>query len=205
LGFGNKQLLVAASSARSPSLLACSPRSLSDRARFPGKLFRVSPAAADPPRIITVLLLMLPFPRECSSAFSPYFSGTAPRSSPCHHELFAGLQKLDRAQGRSFLDSAPRLGKPFWRVTLPNIKLSLIAAALLIFTLSMDEIAVTSSSSVATIPCPSKSGAPPPRDHAGNQRYLVSDFCGLRRVDCGVVSLRARSIKSAPQEIVGTL
>jgi ABC-type molybdate transport system permease subunit len=34
-------------------------------------------------------------------------------------------------------------GKPFWRITLPNLKLSLIAAGLLIFTLSMDEIAVT--------------------------------------------------------------
>ena len=31
----------------------------------------------------------------------------------------------------------------FFRVTLPNLKLSLIAAGLLIFTLSMDEIAVT--------------------------------------------------------------
>ena len=31
----------------------------------------------------------------------------------------------------------------FWRITLPNLKLSLVAAGLLIFTLSMDEIAVT--------------------------------------------------------------
>jgi spermidine/putrescine transport system permease protein len=31
----------------------------------------------------------------------------------------------------------------FWRITIPNLKLSLIAAGLLIFTLSMDEIAVT--------------------------------------------------------------
>jgi spermidine/putrescine transport system permease protein len=31
----------------------------------------------------------------------------------------------------------------FWRITLPNLKLSIIGAALLIFTLSMDEIAVS--------------------------------------------------------------
>jgi spermidine/putrescine transport system permease protein len=31
----------------------------------------------------------------------------------------------------------------FWRVTLPGLRLSLIGAALLIFTLSMDEIAVS--------------------------------------------------------------
>jgi len=35
----------------------------------------------------------------------------------------------------------------FWHITLPNLRLSLIASGLLIFTLSMDEIAVTFSSS----------------------------------------------------------
>ena len=34
-------------------------------------------------------------------------------------------------------------GRHFWRVTVPNLKLSIIGAALLIFTLSMDEIAVS--------------------------------------------------------------
>jgi spermidine/putrescine transport system permease protein len=33
--------------------------------------------------------------------------------------------------------------KTFWRVTLPSLRVSLIAAALLIFTLSLDEIAVS--------------------------------------------------------------
>jgi spermidine/putrescine transport system permease protein len=58
-------------------------------------------------------------------------------------ELFAGLQKLDRAQEEASLDLGATPGQTFWRVTLPNLKLSLIAAGLLIFTLSMDEIAVT--------------------------------------------------------------
>ena len=58
-------------------------------------------------------------------------------------ELFAGLQKMDRAQEEASLDLGATPLQTFWRVTLPNLKLSLIAAGLLIFTLSMDEIAVT--------------------------------------------------------------
>jgi spermidine/putrescine transport system permease protein len=58
-------------------------------------------------------------------------------------ELFAGLQKIDRAQEEASLDLGATPWQTFWRVTLPNLKLSLVAAGLLIFTLSMDEIAVT--------------------------------------------------------------
>ncbi len=58
-------------------------------------------------------------------------------------ELFAGLQKMDRAQEEASLDLGATPWQTFWRVTLPNLRLSLIAAGLLIFTLSMDEIAVT--------------------------------------------------------------
>jgi spermidine/putrescine transport system permease protein len=58
-------------------------------------------------------------------------------------ELFAGLQKIDRTQEEASLDLGATPWQTFWRVTLPNLKLSLIAAGLLIFTLAMDEIAVT--------------------------------------------------------------
>jgi spermidine/putrescine transport system permease protein len=58
-------------------------------------------------------------------------------------EIFAGLQKMDRAQEEASLDLGASPWITFWRVTLPNLRLSLIAAGLLIFTLSMDEIAVT--------------------------------------------------------------
>jgi spermidine/putrescine transport system permease protein len=58
-------------------------------------------------------------------------------------ELFAGLQKMDRTQEEASLDLGATPWQTFWRITLPNLKLSLIAAGLLIFTLSMDEIAVT--------------------------------------------------------------
>ena len=58
-------------------------------------------------------------------------------------ELFAGLQKLDRAQEEASLDLGANHWKTFWRVTLPNLRVSMIAAGLLIFTLSLDEIAVS--------------------------------------------------------------
>jgi spermidine/putrescine transport system permease protein len=58
-------------------------------------------------------------------------------------ELSAGLQKYDRAQEEASRDLGAGEWRTFWRVTLPNLKLSLIAAMLLIFTLSLDEIAVT--------------------------------------------------------------
>lgn len=58
-------------------------------------------------------------------------------------ELYAGLQKMDRAQEEASLDLGANYWQTFWRVTLPNLRLPLVAAALLIFTLSMDEIAVT--------------------------------------------------------------
>ena len=58
-------------------------------------------------------------------------------------EIFAGLQKVDRAQEEASLDLGANYWQTFWRVTLPNLKLPIIGAALLIFTLSMDEIAVS--------------------------------------------------------------
>jgi spermidine/putrescine transport system permease protein len=58
-------------------------------------------------------------------------------------EVFAGLQKLDRAQEEASLDLGATYWQTFWRTTVPNLKLPIIGAALLIFTLSMDEIAVS--------------------------------------------------------------
>jgi spermidine/putrescine transport system permease protein len=58
-------------------------------------------------------------------------------------EVFAGLQKLDRAQEEASLDLGANYWQTFWRITVPNLKLPIIGAALLIFTLSMDEIAVS--------------------------------------------------------------
>jgi spermidine/putrescine transport system permease protein len=118
-----------------------------DRANFPGKaLFRrlvLLPLIL--PGIITGLSLLMLF-REGGVKLSLLTivlgHGTA-LISVATTELFAGLQKIDRAQEEASLDLGATPWQTFWRVTLPNLKLSLIAAGLLIFTLSMDEIAVT--------------------------------------------------------------
>ena len=118
-----------------------------DRADFPCKsLFRrlvLLPLIL--PGIITGLSMLMfaviaGFQRSLTLVF--FGHGTA-LISVATTELFAGLQKMDRRQEEASLDLGATPWRTFWLVTLPNLKLSLIAAGLLIFTLSMDEIAVT--------------------------------------------------------------
>jgi len=118
-----------------------------DRARFPGKaLFRrlvLLPLIL--PGIITGLSLLMLF-READVKLSLLTivlgHGTA-LISVATTEVFAGLQKLDRAQEEASLDLGANYWQTFWRITIPNLRLSIIGAALLIFTLSLDEIAVS--------------------------------------------------------------
>jgi spermidine/putrescine transport system permease protein len=118
-----------------------------DRADFPGKaLFRrlvLLPLIL--PGIITGLSLLMfavmaGFQRSLTLVF--FGHGTA-LISVATTEIFAGLQKMDRAQEEASLDLGATPWQTFWRVTMPNLRLSLTAAGLLIFTLSMDELAVT--------------------------------------------------------------
>lgn len=118
-----------------------------DRAQFPGKaLFRrlvLLPLIL--PGIITGLSLLMLF-READVKLSLLTiilgHGTA-LISVATTEVFAGLQKLDRRQEEASLDLGANYWQTFWRITVPSLKLSIIGAALLIFTLSMDEIAVS--------------------------------------------------------------
>ena len=118
-----------------------------DRAQFPGKaLFRrlvLLPLIL--PGIITGLSLLMLF-REAEVKLSLLTiilgHGTA-LISVATTEVFAGLQKLDRRQEEASLDLGANYWQTFWRITVPNLKLPIIGAALLIFTLSMDEIAVS--------------------------------------------------------------
>jgi spermidine/putrescine transport system permease protein len=118
-----------------------------DRVQFPGKaLFRrivLLPLIL--PGIITGLSLLMLFNLtsvKLSLLTITLGHGTA-LISVAVTEVFAGLQKLDRAQEEASLDLGANYWQTFWRVTVPNLKLSIIGAALLIFTLSMDEIAVS--------------------------------------------------------------
>jgi spermidine/putrescine transport system permease protein len=118
-----------------------------DRAEFPGKaLFRrivLLPLIL--PGIITGLSLLMLFNlagKHLDLITIILGHGTA-LISVATTEVFAGLQKLDRRQEEASLDLGANYWQTFWRITVPNLKLSIIGAALLIFTLSMDEIAVS--------------------------------------------------------------
>ena len=118
-----------------------------DRAQFPGEaLFRrlvLLPLIL--PGIITGLWLLMLFNvmgAKLSLMTIVLGHGTA-LISVATTEVFAGLQKLDRAQEEASLDLGANYWQTFWRITMPNLKLPIIGAALLIFTLSMDEIAVS--------------------------------------------------------------
>ncbi len=118
-----------------------------DRADFPGKaLFRrlvLLPLIL--PGIITGLSLLMfaVFAGAQLSLFTVFLGHGTALISVAATEIFAGLQKMDRAQEEASLDLGATPWQTFWRITLPNLRLSLVAAGLLIFTLSMDEIAVT--------------------------------------------------------------
>jgi len=118
-----------------------------DRVEFPGKaLFRrlvLLPLIL--PGIITGLSLLMLFTglgMNLSLVTITLGHGTA-LISVATTEIFAGLQKMDRSQEEASLDLGANYFRTFWRVTLPNLRVSIIAAALLIFTLSLDEIAVS--------------------------------------------------------------
>ena len=118
-----------------------------DRAQFPGKaLFRrlvLLPLIL--PGIITGLSLLMLFNfagTKLGLLTIVLGHGTA-LISVATTEVFAGLQKLDRTQEEASLDLGANYWQTFWRITVPNLKLPIIGAALLIFTLSMDEIAVS--------------------------------------------------------------
>src|SRR5437870_6711601 len=140
-------LIVAAGSVALALVLGLLAALALDRANFPGKaLFRrlvLLPLIL--PGIITGLSLLMfaVFAGMQLSLLTVFLGHGTALISVATTELFAGLQKLDRSQEEASLDLGARPWQTFWRVTLPNLKLSLIAAGLLIFTLSMDEIAVT--------------------------------------------------------------
>jgi spermidine/putrescine transport system permease protein len=118
-----------------------------DRAQFPGKaLFRrlvLLPLIL--PGIITGLSLLMLFNLTATklSLLTVILGHGTALIAVATTEVFAGLQKLDRAQEEASLDLGANYWQTFWRITVPNLKLPIIGAALLIFTLSMDEIAVT--------------------------------------------------------------
>jgi spermidine/putrescine transport system permease protein len=118
-----------------------------DRVNFPGKVIfrRLVLLPLILPGIITglsLLMLVVAVRMKLSLVTIILGHGTA-LISVATTEIFAGLQKAQRSQEEASLDLGATYWQTFWRVTLPNLKLAIIGAALLIFTLSMDEIAVS--------------------------------------------------------------
>jgi spermidine/putrescine transport system permease protein len=118
-----------------------------DRTSFPGKsLFRrlvLLPLIL--PGIITGLSLLMLFVfagMKLSLITITLGHGTA-LISVATTEIFAGLQVLGRTQEEASLDLGANYWQTFWRVTIPKLSLSIVGAALLMFTLSLDEIAVS--------------------------------------------------------------
>jgi spermidine/putrescine transport system permease protein len=140
-------LLVAAGAVALSLVLGLLAALALDRAEFPGKsIFRrlvLLPLIL--PGIITGLSLLMfaVFAGLQLSLLSVFLGHGTALISVATTELFAGLQKMDGSQEEASLDLGATPWQTFWRITLPNLRLSLVAAALLIFTLSMDEIAVT--------------------------------------------------------------
>ncbi len=140
--------LMVALAAMAISLLLGIPAALAlDRSNFPGKAAfrRLVLLPLILPGIITGLSLLMLFVGmglHLSLLTITLGHGTA-LISVATTDIFAGLQKLDRAQEEASLDLGANYWQTFWRVTLPNLRLPIIGSALLIFTLSMDEIAVS--------------------------------------------------------------
>src|SRR5713226_8611286 len=202
-------LIVAAGSVALALILGLLAALALDRADFPGKaLFRrlvLLPLIL--PGIITGLSLLMfaVFAGAQLSLFTVFLGHGTALISVATTELFAGLQKMDRAQEEASLDLGATPWQTFWRVILPNLKLSLIAAGLLIFTLSMDEIAVTFFLIGRDNTLPLKiwgrlrRGITPEINAVSTLIFAVS-------VALIVVwyRLRARSMSSAPQSLVET-
>ena len=118
-----------------------------DRVPFPGKyVFRrlvLLPLIL--PGIITGLSLLMLFvvlDMKLSLLTITLGHGTA-LISVAATEILAGLQKFPRSLEEASLDLGASQWQTFRRVTLPSLRLAIISSALLIFTLSMDEIAVS--------------------------------------------------------------
>src|SRR6202035_1609871 len=110
--------LVVAFAAMAISLTFGIPAALAlDRASFPGKtLFR---------RLVLLPLILPGIITGLSLLTIVLGHGTA-LISVATTEVFAGLQKMDRSQEEASLDLGANYWQTFWRITIPNLRLSII-------------------------------------------------------------------------------
>ena len=125
-----------------------------DRFEFPGKTAfrRLVLLPLILPGIITgvALLTFFSFVGLSLSSGFPLVPGwpvvlghSAALTSVVITQVFARLQRFDRALEEASEDVYANDWQTFWCVTLPTIRTAVLGAGLLVFTLSLDEIAVT--------------------------------------------------------------
>jgi spermidine/putrescine transport system permease protein len=125
-----------------------------DRFEFPGKTAfrRLVLLPLILPGIITgvALLTFFSFIHLSLSSGFPLVPGwpvvlghAAALTSVVITQVFARLQRMDRSQEEASGDLYANVWQTFWYVTFPNIRTAVLGASLLVFTLSLDEIAVT--------------------------------------------------------------
>lgn len=125
-----------------------------DRLEFPGKMAfrRLVLLPLILPGIITgvSLLSFFSFVHLSLSAGFPFVPGwpvvlghSAALTSVVVTQVYARLQRFERAQEEASQDLYASEWQTFWYVTFPNIRTAVLGAGLLVFTLSLDEIAVT--------------------------------------------------------------
>ncbi len=118
-----------------------------DRYAFPGKatLQRLVLLPLIVPGVITGISLLL---LTVSSGFhlslvTVILGHSTALTAVATTEIFAGLSKLDRSLEEASADLGASRLQTMMRIVLPGLSTSLLGTALLVFTLSMDEIAVT--------------------------------------------------------------
>jgi spermidine/putrescine transport system permease protein len=125
-----------------------------DRMSFPGKTAfrRLVLLPLILPGIITgvALLTFFSFVGLSLSSGFPFVPGwpvvlghAAALTSVVMTQVYARLQRFDRAQEEASQDLYANEWRTFWEVTFPGIRTAVLGAGLLVFTLSLDEIAVT--------------------------------------------------------------
>jgi spermidine/putrescine transport system permease protein len=118
-----------------------------DRYHFPGKaaLQRLVLLPLIVPGVITgISLLLLTVSSGLHLSLTTVILGHATAlTAVATTEILAGLAKLDRSLEEASADLGASRWQTLVRIVLPGLRTSLIGTALLVFTLSMDEIAVT--------------------------------------------------------------
>ena len=118
-----------------------------DRFEFPGRGFfeRLLMLPLMVPGLITGLAILLLIKRfEIALSLATVILGHSIAWMPVvTAQLLARLRRLDRRIEEASLDLGARRFETFLRVTLPNLRAAILGSALLVFTLSFDEVAIT--------------------------------------------------------------